>query len=93
MYINAFIKPGQIMSICSKHSEQNQNSDIHQWHNSVTNKQNMEDSNPNIYLINIYTFTKVGEILSICPQDIAKKHNYVTNQGLKLCYKFVKDNR
>ena len=82
MYINAFIKPGQILSICSKDSEQNQNSDIHQWHNSVTNKQNMEDSNPNIYLINIYTFTKVGEILSICPQDIAQKHNYVANQGL-----------
>ena len=51
-------------------------------YNSVTNKQNMEDSNPNIYLINIYTFTKVGEILSICPQDIAKKQNYVANQGL-----------
>ena len=51
-------------------------------YNFVTNKQNMEDSNPNIYLINIYTFTKVGEILSICPQDIAKKHNYVANQGL-----------
>ena len=42
----------------------------------------MEDSNPNIYLINIYTSTKVGEILSICPQDIGKKHNYVANQGL-----------
>ena len=32
----------------------------------------MEDSNPNIYLINVYAFTKVGEILSICPQDIAQ---------------------
>ena len=42
----------------------------------------MEDSNPNIYLINIYTFTKVGEILSICPQDIVKKQNYVAYQGL-----------
>ena len=42
----------------------------------------MEDSNPNIYLTNIYTFTKVGEILSICPQDIAKKQNYVAYQGL-----------
>ena len=52
-------------------------------YNSVTNKQNMEDSNPNIrvYLINIYTFTKFGEILSICPQDIEQKQNYVANQG------------
>ena len=44
----------------------------------------MEDSNPNIDLIN--TFTKFGEILSICPQDIEQKqilmpyrgHNFVT---------------
>ena len=42
----------------------------------------MEDSNPNIYLINIYTVTKFGEILPICPQDFAKKQNYVANQGL-----------
>ena len=42
----------------------------------------MEDSNPNIYLIIMYTFTKDGEILSICHQDIAKKQNYVAYQGL-----------
>ena len=41
----------------------------------------MEDSNPNIYLIKIYTFTKFGEILSICPQDIAQKQHSVDNQG------------
>ena len=62
-------------------------------YNSVTNKQNMEDSNPNIYLINIYTFTKFGGILSICPQDIGQKQNSVANQGPLLCYKFVKDSR
>ena len=50
-------------------------------YNFVTNKQNMEDSNPNIYLIKIYTFTKFGEILSICPQDIAQKQHSVYNQG------------
>ena len=50
-------------------------------YNFVTNKQNMEDSNPNIYLINIYTFTKFGEILSICPQDIAQKQNPVAKKG------------
>ena len=53
----------------------------------------MEDSNPNIYLINIYTFTKFGGILSICPQDIGQKQNSVANQGPLLRYKFVKDNR
>ena len=41
----------------------------------------MEESNPNIYLINIYTFTKFGEIISICPQDIAQKQNSVAKQG------------
>ena len=50
-------------------------------YNSVTNKQNMEDSNPNMYFINIYTFTKFGEIISICPQDFAQKQNSVANQG------------
>ena len=50
-------------------------------YNSVTNKQNMEDGNPNICLIDIYTFTKFGEILSICPQDIEQKQNSVANQG------------
>ena len=50
----------------------------------------MEDSNPKIYLINIYTFTKFCEILSIGPQDIEQKQNSVANQGL--CLKFVKDN-
>ena len=41
----------------------------------------MEDSNPKIYLTNIYTFTKFGEILSICPQAIEQKQNSVPNQG------------
>ena len=76
------LKFGQILSICSKDIEQKQILTSIKGYNSVTNKQNMEDSNPNIYLINIYTFTKVGKILSICPQDIAKKQNYVANQGL-----------
>ena len=76
------MKSGQILSICSKDIEQKKILTSIKGYNSVTNKQNMEDSNPNIYLINIYTFTKVGEILSICPQDIAKKQNYVAYQGL-----------
>ena len=50
-------------------------------YNSVSNMQNMEDSNPNIYLINMYKFTKFCEILSICPQDIEQKQNSVANQG------------
>ena len=41
----------------------------------------MEGSDPNIDLINIYAFTKFGEILSICSQDINQKRNSVANQG------------
>ena len=55
----------------------------------------MEDSNPppppNKYLINIYTFTKFGEILSICHQDIAQKPNSIANQFTNL-YKITGKN-
>ena len=65
---------------CSKDIGRNKIRTSIKGYNSVTNKQNMEDSNPNIYLINIYTFTKFGKILSICPQDIAQKQNSIANQ-------------
>ena len=55
-------------------------------YNFVTNKQNMEDSNPNIYLIKIYTFTKVKFypfVLKILRRNnillTIKGHNFVTN--------------
>ena len=41
----------------------------------------MEGSNPNLDLINVYAFTKFGEILSICSQDIEQKQNSIVNQG------------
>ena len=41
----------------------------------------MDGSNPNLDLININAFTKFGEILSICSQDIEQKRNSVVNQG------------
>ena len=66
---------------CSKDIGQNQILTSIKGYNSVPNKQNMEDSNPNIYLINIYTFTKFGEILFICHQDIEQKQDSVGNQG------------
>ena len=47
----------------------------------VTNKQNMEGSNPNLDLININAFTKFGGILSICSEDNERKQNSDVNQG------------
>ena len=41
----------------------------------------MAGSNPNLELININAFTKFGEILSICSQDIEQKQDSVVNQG------------
>ena len=123
---------------CSKDIEQKQNLTSIKDYKSVTNKQIMEDSNPNIYLIiyiyiyiyiyihlqnvvklypfalkilrrnkillpikghnfatkkitsknsidtdlvNINTFIKFGQILSICSKDTERKCNYYTNQG------------
>ena len=37
--------------------------------------------NSNLDLININAYTKFGEILSICSQNIEWKQNYGVNQG------------
>ena len=47
----------------------------------------MEGSNPKLDLININAFTKSGEILCICSQDIKRNRNSDSYQGP---YKFVK---
>ena len=73
---------------CSKHIEQKKNLTSIKGYNSVTNKQNMEDSNPNIYLINIYIhlqkFVKFYPfVLKILRRNKIllpiKGHNFVTN--------------
>ena len=38
-------------------------------------------NNPNIDLVNINAYIKLGEILSSCYQDIERKRNYGVNQG------------
>ena len=42
-------------------------------HYTVTNKQNMEGSNPNLALVNINVITKFGIILSIPSCEIERK--------------------
>ena len=39
------------------------------------------DNNPNIDLVNMNAYIKIGKILSIHSQDIAQKRNYGVNQG------------
>ena len=42
-------------------------------HNSVTNVLQMTGNNPDVHLININAYIKLGEIQLICSQDICEK--------------------
>ena len=44
-------------------------------HNSVTNMQKMMCNNPNLDVVNINKYTKFGEILSFCAQNIEQNRN------------------
>ena len=50
-------------------------------HNSVANLRKMTIYDPNLYLINVYVYTKFGSILSISSQDIERKRNSNIKQG------------
>ena len=41
----------------------------------------MTCNNPNVDIVNMYAYTKLGEILSNCSQDIERKQNFGVNQG------------
>ena len=76
--IHACIKFGGILSICPQNIEQKnlgQSSDIRfiVWMNSITNVQKMKCNSLNLYLVNITAYTNLGEILSICCEDIEQK--------------------
>ena len=36
----------------------------------------MMRNNPNLYLVDINAYTKIGEFLSICSENIERKQNY-----------------
>ena len=42
----------------------------------------MMGNNPKLGLVNVDVHTKLGQILSICSQDIERKRNSDVNQGL-----------
>ena len=50
-------------------------------HNSVANLRNLPLYNPNLDIINVILYTKVGQILFIGSQDIERKRNSDINQG------------
>ena len=50
-------------------------------HNSVTNLRKMPGNNPNLNLLNMNAYIKIGEIIAICSKDIERKQNSDINQG------------
>ena len=49
-------------------------------HNSGPNVRKMTCNNPKLNLVNMNAYTKFGENLSICSQDIERKRNFGVNQ-------------
>ena len=79
--MNAYIKFGEFLSICSQDIERKQNFGYINGHNSGTNMRKMTCNNPKLDLFNMNAYIKFGEIMSICSQDIECKHNFGINQG------------
>ena len=71
--MNAYIKFGKILPICSQDNQQKQNFGVIQGPYSGTNVRKMMCKNPKLDLVNMYTYIKFGEILSIFSQDIEQK--------------------
>ena len=67
--MNANIKFGEIMSICSQDIGRKQILAYFKGHNTGTNVRKMICNNSNVDLVNMNTYKKFGEILSICSQD------------------------
>ena len=78
MGINAYIKFGEYLSLCSQDKRK---SGPNEDHNSVTNLRNMTGNNLNQVLVNVDNYIKFGEILSFCYQDIEQKRTSNKNQG------------
>ena len=53
-------------------------------------RKTMTGNNPKLDLVNVDAHKKIGQILSICSQDIEQKQNSDINQGPKLCQNFAK---
>ena len=83
--INDYIKLGQILSICSQDTciERKQNSGLYHckgpslWYKCAKNDVN----NPNLDLVNMNTYIKFGEILSIWCHNIERKQNSSLNHS------------
>ena len=71
--MNAYIKFGEILSICSEDNERRRNFGVNQGPELWYKCAKMMCGNPNVDLVNMNAYIKFGEILSICSQDIEWK--------------------
>ena len=71
--MNAYIKFGEILSICSQDIEQKRILTYINGHNSGTNVRKVTCNNTKLDLVDMSACMKFGEILSICLQDIVWK--------------------
>ena len=79
--MNANIKFGEFLSICSQDIERKQNFGYKKGNNSGTNLRNKMSNYPKLDLANMNAYIKFGEILPIGSQDIELKRNFCFNQG------------
>ena len=79
--MNAYIKFGEFLSICSQDIERKQSFGNIKGHNSGTNLRKMTCNNPKLDLAHMDAYFKFGKILSIGSQDIERKQNYGVNKG------------
>ena len=84
---NAYIKFGEILSICSQDIERTRNLAEIKGHNSGTNMRKKKCDNPNVGLAKMNAYIKFGEILQIVSQNIERKRNFGVNKGPVLWYK------
>ena len=79
--INAYIKFGEFLSICSKDIKPKPNFGYRKGHNSGTNLRKMTYNNPKLDLVSMDVYIKFGENMSVCSQDFEQKLNFGENQG------------
>ena len=91
--MNAYIKFGEIMSICSQdiylpvHIERKRNFGVNQGPQLCYKFGKMTCNNSKLDLANINAYIKFSEHVSICSHDIERKRNFGANQGSLLCFK------
>ena len=74
--LNAYIKFGENMSICSQNIEWKRSFGVNQGTLLFTNFAKMTCHNPKLDLVNLNAYIKFDEIMSICSQDIEHKRKF-----------------